>query len=591
MNAMGRWVLLAVFGSLGCGQEDLTPAPANPVSSKVTAKAPARQIGRSPLPHQRPRPPAPRSLQADDWFEDVTARTGVQFAYQDGSAAGCYTFLEAFGGGVSLLDYDSDGLLDLFFTGGGSLEPGPPVKVNGRPSALFHNEGNWTFRDVTVEAGFFHDTSLYTHGSTVADFDRDGYPDLVVIGFQGLRLYQNQRDGRFRDVTPGSGLQCHGWGTTAAWADTDRDGWSDLYVVTYAQWTPSIHRPCVNDWSLLDICPPTEYRGERDQLWRNRGDGTFDDITVASGLSAERRGLGIVAADIDADEWIDFYVVNDMDENDLYFGSPDGHFESAALIAGAALSAHGEREGSMGVDLGDYDGDGEPDLFYTNFTNQDSTLLRKVDRRGFINVNTLTGISGTMSRWVGFSTGFADFDSDGWLDLFVINGDVLYRNAESEFFQPAQLFQNIDGKRYIEVSDHGGPYFSTTHCGRGAAVGDLDNDGALDLVIVHQNDPVTLLRNRMPPANWVRVELRGRRSNPDAIGAKVTARIGRRVLTRWVYGGGNYLSHSDRRILFPLADNQPLDIEVHWPSGLTENFSSLASRQNHVLLEGTGKQH
>lgn len=583
----------------GCGENQTADAPPERASASSqrrtrleksrfeSASTSPDQLVNATLPHQQQRETALRSYQPDDWFEDVTAKSGVAFAYRDGSEAGFYELIESIGGGVVFFDYNADSRLDIFLMGGGAIV-GPPVEIKGRSCALFRNDGNWSFSDVTEEAGLT-DSSLYTHGATAVDLDADGFPDLFIAGYGGVKLLHNQQDGTFQDATAPSGLVSPIWNVTSAWGDIDRDGLADLYLVTYADAPPDHRRRCPNDQQLRDVCGPTAFEGVRDSMWRNLGDGTFQNVTENAGLQSLHRGLGAVAADINEDEWVDFFVVNDVNENELYLGGPDITFREVGELAGVAFSATGEREGSMGVDLGDFNGDGAPDLFYANFSQQDNTLLRRVSPDGFLNVTSVTGLAGRSRKWVGFGTGFADFDSDGWLDLFVANGHVNYERRDAPYFQPAQLFRNIEGQRYVEVSEKGGAYFELPHAGRGAAVGDLDNDGAEDLVISHQNDPVALLRNRLPVPHWVRVELVGTASNRDAIGAKVTVTHGDRTLTRWVHSGGGYLSHFDSRVLFPLRDEAPANVTIHWPSGLTEDFEGLEPQKDHILVEGKGR--
>ncbi len=534
-------------------------------------------------PIREPGEPSP-----DDWFEDITAEAGIDFTYRDSQEAGFYQLLENVGGGVAIFDYNRNGLMDLFFTGGGTLT-GPPIEVSGRPSVLYRNEGNGRFRDVTDEAGVAGG-SFYSHGVTVGDFDRDGWPDLFVAGFHGCQLFRNNQQGGFEDVTEAAGLKIDRWAVAAAWLDINNNGWLDLYVITYCDWLPDHRRRCMNDQQLRDICGPSLFPGAKDYLWKNRGDGTFEDITDRAGIELRSRALGVVVADFDEDGWIDIYVANDVQENHLYSGGPEFPLDSVGLLAGVAFSEDGERQGSMGVDIGDFDGDGRIDIFYTNYSNQDNTLFRNVDEMGFVGVGNVTGMFGVSRMWVGFGTGFADFDGDGWPDLFVANGHVAYERLDSPYYQPAQLFRNDSGRRFVEVSDQGGPYFSVPHVGRGAAVGDLDNDGGLDLVISHQNDPVVVLRNRQPNKHWVRVLLRGVESNPDAVGATVSAMFGDRRIHHWVRGGGGYLSYFDPRILFPAIDDNPIDVKVRWPLGRTEVFPALEQGQTHELVEGMGRR-
>jgi hypothetical protein len=581
-------VVAGCFGEV----EKQTPAVSQ---TRGNARPPRESIHRptnAPLPSEQSRPTIPRDLAPDDWFADVTEQFGVKFAYHDGGSAGFYTMLEQLGGGVAMIDYDQDDDMDLFFTGGGGFS-GPPIVIQGRTSALFRNDGRGNFENVTEQAGF-HGDDLYTHGCTVADYDNDGFPDLFVAGYRGSRLYHNGRDGRFLDVTASAGLDNPGWNTTAAWGDFDRDGFLDLYVATYAEWEADANRVCTLDTPtgpVRDSCSPRLFAGQIDRLWRNRGDGTFEEKTTAAGLtSAAHRGLGVVTADFDDDGWIDLYVVNDIHENELYFGGAEFSWTPAGLLAGCALSPDGAAEGSMGVDLGDFNGDGRIDLFYTNFAQEDNSLLQYVSDRGFANVTEFTGLARASFRWVGFGTGWADFDSDGWQDLFVSNGHVHYGSHEAPYFQPAQLFRNLGGDQFEDVSRIGGPYFSVPHAGRGAAVGDLNNDGALDLVFVNQNDPVAVLENRKTPQHWIRVRLIGTTSNRDAIGAEITTAYGDRKLTRWVRGGGGYLSHFDSRIVFPRRDDSPAEVIVKWPTGSTEVYMGIRQGQTCDLVEGRGRK-
>jgi enediyne biosynthesis protein E4 len=588
---MKQYVFLGALLLTACGgpsrdasDEDLADKPDQPPA----AESPQDEPRNARIPFFNKPPREPREPRADDWFEDVTAAADIDFTYRDGQEAGFYQLLENLGGGVAMFDYDRDGLMDLFFTGGGQLK-GPPIEISGLPSVLYRNEGNGRFRDVTAEAGVAGG-SFYSHGVTVGDYDRDGWPDLFVAGFQGCQLFRNNQRGGFEDVTEAAGLKIERWGVTGAWVDIDNDGWLDLYVITYCDWLPDHRRRCMNDQQLRDICGPSMFPGAKDYLWRNRGDGTFEDITDRAGLEPHARALGVVAADFDEDGWMDIYVANDVQENHLYRGGPSFPLQSVGLMAGVAFSDHGERQGSMGVDVGDFDGDGRIDIWYTNYSNQDNSLMRNVDAMGFIGAGSVSGMFGISRVWVGFGTGFADFDSDGWADLFVANGHVAYERLDSPYYQPAQLFRNEAGQRFVDVSDQGGPYFSVPHVGRGAAIGDLDNDGGLDLVISHQNDPVVVLRNRQPPKYWVRVVLRGVESNPDAVGAKVSAMHGDRRIYHWVRGGGGYASYFDPRLLFPAVDDNPVDVTVKWPLGRIEVFPELAQGQTHELVEGMGRQ-
>ncbi|HEV7223951.1 MAG TPA: CRTAC1 family protein [Pirellulales bacterium] len=575
----GRAILAAVcLLATGCDRSVSHPSSAGKTARPETAAAP-ETIG----PED-----APREARADDWFADVTDASGVRFTYRNGQEGKQFTILETVGGGAAMIDYDNDDDLDLFFPGGGTISSSP-MKIGGLPGALYRNDGEWRFVDVTAEAGLA-EAAGYTHGCAVADFDRDGFADLFVSGYRCGRLYRNDGRGHFVDVTEQAGLAADGWSTAAAWADIDRDGWPDLFVAHYLTWQPSDNEPCGdNSAGVRDVCPPQNYPGASNRLFRNRGDGSFEDITEQAGISRPDKALGVLAADVNEDGWIDFYVANDAIANRLYLGRGGLRFEEMGAVSGTAFNEFGAPEGSMGVDFADYNGDGLGDLWTTNFEMEDNSLYRNDGGGQFTHATVLAGLAGQCRPLVGFGTAFADFDSDGWLDLFVANGHVFYRMGRSPYRQKAFLFRNQAGESFADASESGGPYFSVPHAGRGAAVGDLDNDGAPDLVVVHQNEPVALLKNLRTPEHWVRLKLAGKTCDLDAVGAKVTYEFEGRQLARWVRGGAGYLSQSDLRIVLPAAGPGPLAVVVAWPGGKREAFRDLASGKTNVLVEGAGE--
>jgi hypothetical protein len=576
---LGAWLCVPIAG---CGSGPKTPGPE--VSASFSPRA--AHVEEAPAPAVPA--PLPRAARPDDWFEDVTEQTGIRFAYRTGREGEQYTVLEPLGGGVAGFDYDRDGDVDLFFLGGGRIS-GPPPKVEGLPPKLYRNDGDWQFTDVTEAAGL-NSAGDYSLGCAVGDFDRDGCPDLFVTCFGRSRLFHNDGKGRFTDVTDDAGLAIDGFSSAAVWADVDRDGWPDLYVVGYLRVALHESKPCGDLLrKIKDICGPKIYDGAPDRLFRNRGDNTFEEITKTAGLSEEGKGLGVVAADLNEDGWIDFYVANDTTANHLYLGGPGLRFRETGLAAGVAVDENGTPQGSMGIGLGDYDGDGHCDIWVTNFEREHNTLYRSRGGGEFTDSTLAAGLANVGRPEVGFGTGFVDFDSDGWLDLYVTNGHVQYYTGQSPYLQPAFLLQNLQGKTFANRSAVGGPYFSVPHAGRGAASADLDNDGAIDLVIVHQNDPVVLLRNRRAPPSWVRIELRGAQSDPAAIGAVVALDYQGRQLNRVVVGGEGYLSHADQRIVFPADDDQPRDVTVRWLSGKEEVFRGVPVRQTTQLVEGAGE--
>jgi len=526
-----------------------------------------------------------------DWFEDVTDSSGVHFSYRNGRESGRYHILESLGGGVALLDFDRDGDLDLFFTGGGEISASDPVQVAGRSNALFRNDGDWNFFEITKTAGLDEPTG-YSHGCTAADYDGDGWIDLLVCCYGGCRLYRNTGQGTFQDVTKTVGLDCPGWNTMAAFADVDGDGWDDLYVVRYLDWTPAMDRICRGTRGVRDICSPGLFAPAGDHLFRNLGNGRFEDITARAGLRPDGKGLGVVATDIDGDGRVDFYVANDECDNHLYLNTSGLPLEEVGLAAGVATNEYGVHDGSMGVDLGDFDADGRPDLFVTNFEQEDNALYRQLEQASFTQATVSSGLAGHSRPLVGFGTACADFDQDGWLDLFVANGHVFYHTGQSPYRQPAQLFRNRNGQRFENNSTSAGGYFRDTHVGRGAAIGDLDNDGDLDLIIVHQNAEASLLRNTTPPRPFLRLHLAGRQGSRSAIGARLSIRYQGRTIVRWIKSGAGYFSRFDPRVLLPAVDSQAVDVRVDWPGPTeprSEHFRGLLPGRTHMLRQGDGE--
>lgn len=370
-------------------------------------------------------------------------------------------------------------------------------------------------------------------------------------------------------------------------ADYNRDGFCDIYLLTYADWQPDPQRKCLNDQKIRDICGPTMFSGAQDTLFRSNG-VTFQDVSSEMGLLPQNRGLGVVAADFDNNGFIDFAVVNDVQENLLYLNEGGHSFREDGLIWGMAYSSTGEREGSMGVDSTDFNRDGSLDLWYTNYTQQDNSLLKSMSSTGFVHSAAVAKLAAVSRPWVGFGTGFGDFNCDGWDDLYVINGHVAYERRDSPYFQPPQIFQNVAGQSFREVTERGGPYFAGKRSGRGAACVDLDNNGAVDLVVVHQNDPVSVLVNHHSPKSWISLNLVGTVSERDAIGATIDLQSGSESFRKWKTGGGSYLSHNDAAILFSLAADHDVIAIVKWPTGSVERFDQLPPGTLHTLIEGRG---
>jgi hypothetical protein len=543
-------------------------------------------------------------------YRDATAHSGVTFTYRNGQEAGHFAILEALGGGVALLDYDGDGLLDVFVTGGGYFH-GPDQKViKGYPCRLYKNLGNWQFKDVTHEAGLDRPVS-YTHGAAVGDYDCDGWPDLLVTGWGRLALYHNEPDGkggrRFREVTREAGLPDGLWNTSAAWADLDGDGYPDLYVCQYADWSFANNPSCKGfDGGVpRDVCPPGYFHGLPHRLYRNSGHGTFEDVSRPAGLRPHTGdpakdkepglGLGVVALDYDGDGKPDLYVANDGVGNFLYRNrSTLGRLrlEEIGLTSGVAVSGHGSPDGSMGVDAADYDGSGRPSLWVTNYENQLHALYRNLGEGLFAFGTTAAGISAIGQSYVGFGTGFLDVDQHGWEDIVVVNGHVLRYPQHARLRQRPILLRNLGNGRFADITPQGGEYFRTDHIARGLAVGDLDNDGRPDLVISHQNEPVVILRNQAKTGrHWLGFELAGK-GHRDVVGARVVVEVDGRRLTRFAKGGGSYLSSGDRRLVFGLGTSQRVQrVTVFWPWAAEQSWAGdgLTVDRYWRLTEGMGR--
>jgi hypothetical protein len=534
------------------------------------------------------------------WFADVTAVSGLDFTYRNGEEAGHFTLLESLGGGVALLDYNGDGLLDIFVTGGGWFGGDDGKQILGYPCKLYKNLGAWKFQDVTEEAGLAMPWP-YTHGAAVADFDRDGWPDLLVTGYGRLTLLHNEADRhgkrRFVDVTEKMGLRDLSWSTSAGWGDLDGDGWPDLYVCHYVDWSFAKNPLCAGRRAGVprDICSPVAFAPLKHALFHNEHGRKFRDVSAEHGLHAAGNGLGVVLADLNDDGRPDIYVANDTNANFLYLNRGQGKLEEQATISGVAAGEHGRPDGSMGVDVGDFDGSGRPSLWVTTFQGEVQALYRNLGRELFRHHSRAAGIAAVGSTFVGFGTGFVDVDNDGWQDLVIANGHVFHDPPGNERKQRPLLLHNEEyqGRRFFNDGNvQGGTFFQTPALGRGLAIGDLDNDGWPDLVVSHLGGPVTLLRNdaaRTAPANWLGVKLVGKEQR-DVVGSTVIVECDGRKLTRFVKGGGSYLSASDARLLFGLAASKSVQrITVKWSWGQTQSWTVLASNAYWELIEGEGK--
>jgi hypothetical protein len=541
-----------------------------------------------------------------DLYRDMTPLSGLDFTYRNGQEANHFAILESLGGGVALLDYDGDGLLDIFVTGGGYFDGPDRREIKGYGSRLYKNLGGWEFRDVTKEVGLDQPV-FYTHGCAVGDYNRDGWPDLLVTGWGRVVLYRNEPDGkggrRFRDVTQEAGLTEPLWSTSAAWADLDGDGYPELYVCQYVNWSFANNPRCAGYSAGIaqDVCPPKSFTGLPHRLYRNNGNGTFTDVSKEAGLrpipnepgkEEPGKGLGVVIVDVNGDGKPDIYVANDTVDNFLYINqSTPGHlrFEEVGLPSGVARDERGIPNGSMGTDAADYEGTGRPSLWCTNYENEMHALYRNLGKGMFFFNTPASGIAAIGQSYVGFGTGFLDLDNHGYPDLVIANGHVIRFPTGTGVRQRPVLLRNKGNGRFAEITAQGGDYFRGEHIGRGVAIGDLDNDGRPDLVISHLNEPVVLLRNEVQLGNhWLGLALRGK-EHRDVTGAKLVVEVAGRRLTGFAKGGGSYLSACDRRHLFGLGKSERIDrLSITWPSGLVQQWNGdvLAADRYWVLVEG-----
>lgn len=523
-------------------------------------------------------------------FTDITTSGGVTFRH-DASKTTQKFLPEAMGGGVALLDYDTDGRLDLFFANGARLDDNttatrPPDKHEARFwNRLYRNLGGGRFADVTDRSGLAG--GRYDFGAAVGDYDNDGDPDLYVTGFGANTLYRNDGNGRFADVSQRAGVGAAGWSSSAGFVDYDRDGHLDLFVGRYLEWSWEKNIFCADGRGVLrSYCHPRQFDGSRNLLFRNNGDGTFEDVSVESGVAAESgKALGVAFHDYDRDGWIDIFVANDSMRQFLYRNVGGRRFAEVALDLGVAYDEDGRSFAGMGVDFDDYDNDFWPDLIVTTLSLERYALFRNGADGRFTYVSHTSGVGGATFLRSGWGTRFVDYDNDGDKDLFVAQGHVLDTVSSArhgfEYLQPPLMLQN-EGGRFSDVSATLGPAFARPAAGRGAAIGDLDGDGDADVVVANLDGPPLLLRNDNAGGHgWLMVSLRGTVSNRDGIGAIVSIvdGTGRRQM-RICSTASSYQSASDRRLHFGLGDARGVRrLEVRWPSGIVQTLENLAANR------------
>jgi len=526
-------------------------------------------------------------------YTDVREAAGITFQHE-ATMTPEKNYIETVGNGVGWIDYDQDGLMDLYFvqsTGTDWFKPSRPLR-----SALYHNNGDGTFTDVTEKAGVGAE-GLYAQGVAVGDFDNDGYPDMLVTGYGHTFLYHNNGNGTFTDVAAKAGVADDGnWSTSAGWFDYDKDGYLDLLICNYIVWTAKTnlwcgeHRP-----GFRAYCHPDDYRGQKTKLYHNNHNGTFTDVSDASGVGKpESKGMGVVLTDLNNDGWPDIMIANDTWPNFLFFNNHDGTFRDVSFTSGVAASDDGRYEAGMGVDAADVDGDGWPDIYVTHLAMELNRLYHNNHDETFDDVTYPSGLSNSAVKLSGVSARMFDYDNDGWIDIAQVNGSMLDNismyHAEIAWKEPRLMYHNLGGGKFEKVSEQMGPDFMKPTVGRGLAAADFDNDGDIDIAVTNSNDFPLLLRNDGGNANnWLEVMLVGVKSNRDGRGAALKLSTEGFVEYRQAQGGMSYMCSHDPRIAFGLGRRKSVEsLEITWPSGVVDKLANLPINQIITVQEGVG---
>jgi enediyne biosynthesis protein E4 len=519
-------------------------------------------------------------------FHDVAETSGVGFTYRNGFESGQFAIIQSLGGGCAISDIDVDGFSDLIFSGGGDFDSNnQPVGLTG---AVYRNSGGLEFEEVTRDAAFTS-ARFFSHAVSTADFNNDGFPDVLITGYGGVTLFVNQGDGTFVDATENAGIDDASWSSSAAWGDIDGDGSLDLYVTHYVNWSPENNPVCLAG-AKQDICPPRQFSGLTDSFLISNGDGSFREAGKEIGLVDGGKGLGVIVADFDLDGDLDIYVANDTEPNFHYIYDRDsGKLVESAAMTGTGLGANGSSEGSMGCDLGDFDVDGLPDIWVANYQGESFSLHRNRSNNIFLPAGRQTGVATLPGLYVGWGTLFADLDLDQDEDLLVTTGHVILYPANSTVAQRPVVLENIKGESFRNVASTAGLYMFESHEGRGLASGDLDHDGDLDFVVSHLNTPAAILKNETPTtSHWMLIKLIGHESTREAIGSRVHVKTATRTLVRQLKGGTSYASTSDSWLHFGLGPDESVqDVTVFWRSGVVTKIGSLEADHRYVIREST----
>ncbi len=523
-------------------------------------------------------------------FTNIAADAGITFKHENGASPQKY-MPETMAGGSIIFDYNNDGWPDIFFVNGGSFTD--KQKAAGARHRLYRNNKDGTFTDVTMASGI--GVSGFGMGACSADYDNDGWADLYITSFGGNKLYHNNGNGSFTDVTDKTGVGSQLWSASCAFGDVDNDGYVDLFVTNYVDFGVKNNKYCVYSGDTRVYCHPNVYNGIPDILYRNNGDGTFSDVSRQAGIyRTTGKGLGVVFGDYDGDGWQDIYVANDSVPNFLFHNKGKGVFEEVGLLAGVAVSNDGQPLAGMGADMGDIDGDGLLDIFVTNLDRQTHSLYRNIGKGLFANVTFESGVGEATLPFVGFGALFFDYDNDTDVDLAIANGDVidnvsLFRDSTS-YEQRNLLLQNDGTGKFKDVGPLSGPGFALKKPSRSLSAGDLDNDGDLDLVIGNVGQTADLLRNDGGNRrNSLLIRTIGTKSNRDGIGARLKLTVNGKVLLREVKAGSSYLSQSDLRVHFGMGQAARADnLEIRWPSGAVETVKDVEANQILTITEGRG---
>jgi predicted nucleotidyltransferase len=524
-------------------------------------------------------------------FVDVAAQANLTLVNTSGDPDADY-IVDSTGNGAALFDYDRDGDLDVLIVNGSTRDR---LAKGGDPmAALYRNDGKGRFEDVTPSSGL--NRRGWGIGVCVADYDNDGFQDVYITAFGPDVLWRNTGKGSFTDVTKAAGISDSDWSTSCAFGDYDKDGFVDLYVANYVKFDRTIPARGVTGhcrFMAADVfCGPNRLPGEADVLYRNEGNGSFANATKRAGITDPNYyGFGVVFADVDDDGWPDIYVANDSVPNLLFRNRKNGTFVEEGLLAGVALSGDGRPQAGMGVDAADHNGDGRIDIVVTNFSHDHTTLYENGPPGIFTDRSYASGVAATAGPFLGWGVKFVDADNDGRLDVFIANGhiypDVDKHGLGTKYKQRSQILRN-DGKRFRDVGASSGPGLAIERSARGAAFGDYDNDGDVDVLVINMHEPPTLLRNETTGQHWLSLHLVGTRSNRDGIGARVLVEAGGRKQTLEVGGDGSYLSHSDTRASIGLGAATRADrVEIRWPSGRVDTATNVAANRFYVAREGS----